>query len=482
MNNSMKNDIKDSLKQAIMDMMAAQNFNPNAMKPTGSAQDFSQEPANNSVEPETDTSTYNSNNNSEFKYGDNFFTDDDSQNTTYQSNSQDATTYQNNTYNGGGYSNDTYEDAEDVDFSSDTGSEEFTFTPIPSPTPTNTERVAEPVQSATESNAPDEDKFSQTMMEMENRMLRQKLAEMQNQVKTLTEFMNSPEQAQTRERVNDNVFNNTQPFEQVISEPYTSTFAGQPFKYRRFSEEVHFGRRFERSLNDEDTAKSYTSLMAEVMADIEKNYGGWDRVTDLAVVHGVIVINSVSYEPQLPDSYISALPFDVRRAVADGRMAWLFDFGVLKNMRNLANLKFDSTSFVYNKVRKDLRVMSEFKPSTFFKVCKKLLVLDIKGEVLYAKDPTRRDDMFKRASRCEEIYQSCVAFGWGQTKARWNSIKDVYQDPDRSGLSKAWGITWNAVGAGVAGVGTLGVKAVGLAGKIGKGIKNFTTSLKDNMN
>ena len=457
MNNSAKDAIKDVLREQMMQMMAGDNFNPNSMnsvpiQPTESS--ATQAEVENLVTQSAvlTEEAVDIGNESSFEFANRMASMMDRANTK----------------------GNTYEDSIEGFDSSENFDSDDDYTVIED-YPNDFEFTSPSNQTGSENTYSSQ---ATQAMEDENRRLREENENLHRRVQSLSEFMNSSEQVAERAKVNDYVFNNVQPFEQVISEPCTSSFMGQPFQYRRYTENVDFGRRFERGLSNEDSAQSYLGLMNEVSLDIERNFGGWDRISDLAIINGLIVINSVSYEPKLPANYIENMPFDVRCALLDGRFAWLFDFSALRSMKNLVNLKFDDTDFVYNKVRKDLHLFSEFKPSVFFKVCKKLVNLQLGENYISASNSKQFDNIFHRASRCEEIYQSCLSFGWGVTKSRWNSIKDAYHDTNRSGLSKALGITLNTGAMVVSGASTA---AVGLIGKVGKGFSNFTKSLKDNL-
>lgn len=315
----------------------------------------------------------------------------------------------------------------------------------------------------------------------QQKLYTQQLESALGKIQELQSFMQSSEQQSCNNKAKQEVFNTKQPFENVISEPCTNNFMGQPFTYRRYEEEVKFDKRFERGMSDEDTARNYLDFVDKITDDIESKFGGWDRITNMAVVSNLLIINGVSYEPYLPEYYQEMLPFDVRNNLSDGQFAWLFNFNTLRKMKNLVNLKFDSSDFVFSKVRKDLGVAVDFEPGTFFKICKRLQNLQIGEYVVTASNPDEHNNVFHRASRSEKIYNACLDLGVGKTKMGWNSIKNVFHDPNRSGLSKVWGITWRGTATAVAGAGTIGVKATGLAAKIGKSAINFASSIKNNL-
>lgn len=314
-----------------------------------------------------------------------------------------------------------------------------------------------------------------------NAALMAQIAQMQSQLVTMQEFISSNEQKKYNDNARQRVFANEQPFEKITFTPCTSTYNGQSFSYQRYEEPVRYSRRFEICATDEDTAKSYVAFVEEVTKDIEKKFGGFKHINSMAVIDSIIIFNGISYEPLLPEEYTANLPFDIRNAVLDGKFAWLFDFGSLKKMTALTDLKFDSADFVFSKVRKDMHLFGEFNVSKFFKACPSLQRIEIGGDCVTSQDTMAVDAKFHKSSRSEEIYNKCCEFGFGRMKAGWGSIKNVYYDPDRGKLSKVWGITWRGVGTAAAAAGTGAVKGGGLLAKLGKNVLNFTSSLRDNL-
>lgn len=339
----------------------------------------------------------------------------------------------------------------------------------------------EPEQKQVNTSEQEYQKQSIEEMRQLNAALMAQIAQMQSQLVTMQEFINSNEQKKYNDNARQRVFANEQPFEKITFTPCTSTYNGQSFSYQRYEEPVRYSRKFEICATDEDTAKSYVAFMEEVTKDIEKKFGGFKHINSMAVVDSIIIFNGISYEPLLPEEYTANLPFDIRNAVLDGKFAWLFDFGSLKKMTALTDMKFDSADFVFSKVRKDMHLFGEFNISKFFKTCPSLQRIEIGDDCVTAQDTRAVDAKFHKSSRAEEIYNKCYEFGFGRMKAGWSSIGNVYRDPDRGKLSKVWGITWRGVGTVAAAAGTGAVKGGGLLAKLGKNVMNFTSSLKDNL-
>jgi len=318
-------------------------------------------------------------------------------------------------------------------------------------------------------------------LKKQNRELMKLILNRNKQIQDTQKF--TDEIQKSHPEVRQKVQETTQGFEDLPFEPCVSSFCGKPFKYSRYDTPVTFNKKFEQGLTVEGTATNYASICNEVCDDITKKYGGWERITDFAVVSDILIINSISYEPKLPQGYADAMPFDLRLGVQHGHLAWLFDFKHLRKMKNLVNLKFDSADFVYSKVRQDLSVVFDFSCATLFKVCKNLMTLQIGQTVITRADLNHPNynDIFARCNKAEQLRQKLGASGWSFTGFCWNSIRKAYNDPHKSGLGKVLSVTAGSVGMVGGGAFTLGTKGVGLVGKLGKKIGNIASAIKDNL-
>ena len=281
------------------------------------------------------------------------------------------------------------------------------------------------------------------------------------------------------EETRSDVFGSAQPFEAVNPAPLTASFFGKAFNYTNYEEPLTYDLTIDTTSNT-SSAQSYNLLCEKVMSDIEKMIGGYSRVTNLAIISNKVVLNGVAYAPKVPENLVNSLPYDIKNNVMSGQFAWLFDFKKLRSMKNLTHLKFDDSNFVYMKVRKDLGVVFDFTPSYFFKLCKNLYYLEINGNQITAKSKSVADSMFHKESRSENFYNWCVDAGFTRTKKTWGSIVDVYSDPDRSNLSKVWGIAWRSAVMTTVGTATVATKTSGLLVKAGKGVANFINIIKEN--
>lgn len=324
----------------------------------------------------------------------------------------------------------------------------------------------------------DTDEVMQRVLEMDN--FNNEVNSKTGGTKSYEEYTLSPEMQQAYQRAYQQAHSQKQSWEDVPSAPNTGEFCGNSFQYQSYTQDKTFNNRFNRGVSDEDSARSYIDICQELTSDVENMFKGFENITDLAVVSDILIFNGVAYQPVLPRDYLEYLPYDIRNEVSSGCFAWLFDFSVLRKMKSLTRLKFDSSDFVYSKVRTDLHIVFDFAPAHIFKACPALQVLQIGNTVITAQDFRSHDNLFHRQKRSEEIYNACVDKGWSATKYCWNSVKNVYRDPNRGALGKIWGITWRGVGVTVTGGATLAGKLGGLAVKAGKGIVNFANIVKNN--
>lgn len=298
--------------------------------------------------------------------------------------------------------------------------------------------------------------------------------EMAKTVVNETEFFNKPDTKQLQKDVKDVVFHMEQPFERIVSEPYQGVFNGQTFNIQRYQNQVNFGNDLVLSDNFEDNAKNLRSISQFIVQDISRMFGGLDRITDFAIISDILIFNSVSYEPILPESYIASLPIDIQNSVRAGCLAWLFDFYELRNMPNLVNLLFDNKDFVFKKVRVDLELKRSFEPSDLFKICKSLLTLQL-GELVVTRDDAYmgvNSEVFTRQRRSTELADTVDKWFVRTSKNSWLGIKDYYRNSDSR---LGWKLAGSALRVGVAAtssIGMLGFKAARNTPKMVSAVKS----------
>lgn len=291
-----------------------------------------------------------------------------------------------------------------------------------------------------------------------------------------SEVSRTPEAKQAR----SSVFTKPQPFEKETYEPDTSTFGGEKFRIQRVTDALNLKNSFHEKETPEETILDCKSFCDEIMEDIEKAFGGWSRISNMCVISDELTFNGYGYNKEIPPEVVAGLPYDLKNGVTSGKFAWAFDFRVLKRMKGLTLLKFDSADFVYGKVRVDFGIKYDFSPKHIFKACPSLQRLEIGGVMITAQDLAEHNDMFKRQSAAAEIYGKVVGAVGGFSRNRWLGVRDAFLDPDRSGISKAFGIVTNFVGASVSGAVAGTGKLGGVLVKAGKGIGNFINIVKEN--
>lgn len=300
--------------------------------------------------------------------------------------------------------------------------------------------------------------------------------------KSLDEYMAQPAMQAEMGNARQAAANKTYDFETAPKTPNTASFNGNNFSYTDYNQPVSFktGMLDNDTATAEDKARAFSDVTAELTEMVEKLVGGFDRVTDLAVISDKLIVNGVAFCPTVSPSFTNSLPYDLKNGVSQGCFAWLFDFNSLRRMTRLCRLKVDTRDFVFSKIRVDLGIRYDFAPRHLFKVCKDLQILDIAGCVTQASDMDEHKDMFLRQSQAAKMYDAAVSKCWSGTKYCWKSVRGVFRDPHRSALSKIWGMSWRGVGLAATGVTTGAGKLGQIAVKAGKGLANFVHMVKDN--
>lgn len=300
--------------------------------------------------------------------------------------------------------------------------------------------------------------------------------------KSLDEYMAQPAMQAEMGNARQAAANKTYDFETAPKTPNTASFNGNNFSYTDYNQPASFktGMLDNDTATAEDKARAFSDVTAELTEMVEKLVGGFDRVTDLAVISDKLIVNGVAFCPTVSPSFTNSLPYDLKNGVSQGCFAWLFDFNSLRRMTRLCRLKVDTRDFVFSKIRVDLGIRYDFAPRHLFKVCKDLQILDIAGCVTQASDMDEHKDMFLRQSQAAKMYDAAVSKCWSGTKYCWKSVRNVFRDPHRSALSKIWGMSWRGVGLAATGVTTGAGKLGQIAVKAGKGLANFVHMVKDN--
>lgn len=248
----------------------------------------------------------------------------------------------------------------------------------------------------------------------------------------------------------------------VMFKKNTATFNGQPFEYKVMQREVNWGTAFTKSFTMDDSITNFDKLNEKIIEDIKLAYGDLSRITDIAVISGMLIINGIQYYPLCKDKdFLNGLPFDCADYFKSGTIAEIFDFGYLYYMPYLTNLKIDSMEFITRKFAYDIGIEGQFKVPLVFKAFKNLKFLEI-GDMSFVRpgkstntDEKEVEEVVERHSRASEIYDNYIAnnadkfTGW-----TFNNMKTyACNRGDRGFLRYAVGTTvrtgaFVAVGAG----------------------------------
>lgn len=262
---------------------------------------------------------------------------------------------------------------------------------------------------------------------------------------------------------------------------------GKPFEYKVLKKEVNWGKAFTKSFALDDKLTNLEKLNEKIMEDIKLTFGDLNRITDVAVVSGMLIINGTQYYPLCKDKdFLDGLPFDCVDYLKNGCLAEFFDFGYLTQMPYLSCLSFDSMEFVVKRVRHDLGLHGEFNPKAVFKMFKNLQFLGI-GDLRFAPPGVAVDEngnkskeaendykeSYYRQTRVGDIYER-LAVGWVSNIRKWgvnNVVNWATNRGDKKFPGYAWGIVWRSgmtLGVGVAegGLKLVGAVAKGISKKV----------------
>lgn len=242
--------------------------------------------------------------------------------------------------------------------------------------------------------------------------------------------------------------------------------------------DVEFGQ----DLADVDYQGDIESLerMMEIISNnIISTFGGIDRIHSFKVVGGSIIVNGYYYRCKVKDMYAKNIPYDVRRDINAGNISKLFDYSLLKRMRYIRDLEFDSTSFTYDYVSAALGYGSSISVDKFFRDFKTLQVLTIGREKFNRANYMEKiqgNDLFyspKRSKIYADAVESALGKGnhvvWDWTKRSWGSKRDKWYVKT---LKVAGGLTLTAASG-------IGKEGVGIGRKIPGALKGFASGVKD---
>lgn len=274
-------------------------------------------------------------------------------------------------------------------------------------------------------------------------------------------------------------------------------YTGKAREYKIALINADYGKNFYENISESNRIKNLDMLREEISKSVEQYYGGYKRITDIAIFNNQLIVNNVAFAPRLQGigAIESRFPLDTYNYIKSGCIAPLFDWGYLGSMTSLRTLNIETGAFANDFVANDLgdRTLNIVK---LFERLPNLSVLCIEGNVL------NRDDLFEdgRAKRNPEkttrvshalnlgakinkLY-SDMNFNLMQTS---NSVQGFFVDSlvsyaknrgNKNFLHYSIGVVARVFGAGTAVVGNFGLHTVGgLVKGVAKTFKDAITPI-----
>lgn len=261
--------------------------------------------------------------------------------------------------------------------------------------------------------------------------------------------------------------------DEVIFKKNTAMFNGNPFEYKVLQREVDWGIAFTNSFTMDDKLTNLDKLNKKIVEDIKLCFGDLSRITEIAVISGMLIINGVQYYPMCNNKdFLNGLPFDCADYFKSGAIAEFFDFGYLYYMPYLTMLKIDSVDFATKNFARDIGLPAKFKITSVFKKFKNLRYFEL-GDTLFeapgVDTNAEVEESIDRHSRVSEIYNNFI-IGNASSFRGWtfNNLKTyACNRGDKGFLRYSGGVLARGGMSLAAGVGELGLRGVGAVVKGG---------------
>ena len=246
------------------------------------------------------------------------------------------------------------------------------------------------------------------------------------------------------------------------------------------------------SNDDGIKAQSLAQLIGIVTGKVIKAYGGLERIKSIRVLGGGLVVNGVIYRCKVSKGTIGLLPLDIRRKIASGNLADLFNYREMLNMRNLRGIEFDSKSFLSSVVCEEMGYHGTLGIDYFFRDIPSLQMLVV-GKNKFTrqnyKEEIKKDEDFYYTSQGTVYASACDKVLGRWTKNSWSFTRNMLTDRNRGIFTRVLGVVFGGaatVVVGVADAGAKGVKGVSSAidrrrkgGRVRRGLKGFKNSFDD---
>jgi len=145
----------------------------------------------------------------------------------------------------------------------------------------------------------------------------------------------------------------------------------------------------------DDPSKTFDNLnfiKNKLSVDVYNQFGGWSRISEIAIVDSQLIINKIMYVPLIEPRYINRLPLDVADYIGNGCVAPLFDWKFLKKMNNLVTFICDDATFYVTNIADDIGLSRRIGVCSLFNICGKLDYLRIGSEEI------TRDNLYQSDS------------------------------------------------------------------------------------
>lgn len=285
-----------------------------------------------------------------------------------------------------------------------------------------------------------------------------------------------------REAAQSNRTNVENAHREVLYSKDTCTSMGHSFSYNVMFEKVDWGELIKNKSSS--VIESVEKLVSFITNAINKNYGGWGRITEIIVRDQHLIINRSAFCPVIDPEVIESgiFPIDTVDYIRDGALASFFDWSMLRHMRNLHVLDIDDLGFYEYNIGDRLKCGRRIGVSTLFNLCKSLDVLVLAGdevtrESLYTEEATpvkkklaahKRFSLFSDGYKLEVCKNTNAFADW-----TFGNMKTYASNRGNKGLFRYCG---GVLTRGVLALGATGVNLIThLAGGIRDAFREATT-------
>jgi hypothetical protein len=160
---------------------------------------------------------------------------------------------------------------------------------------------------------------------------------------------------------------------------YTSN--GETKQYTIAQVGVNWGKDLKKYANDPDMA--IMQLRNYISFHINKQYGGWGRITSIVVRDQRLIINNTCFMPLIRPEDVTpeVFPIDSLQYIKNGALASFFNWKYLRKMSHLTILDIDDSTLYLTWIADDIGVGRRAGLSTIFKYIPSLETFILGGDV-----------------------------------------------------------------------------------------------------